>query len=180
MEDKLLIWKLSRGSQRALCRIYDKYRDDLVRIAAGLLNDVSTAEDIVQDVFLTLVRSAHKYEIRTSLKGYLTSCVVNNVRNSFRSKDSHRAVSLDDVAPPISGSSTPDRCIECDEEFQSLYNAVAQLPYEQKEAVILHIQAKMKFRQIARLQQVTLKTALSRYRYGLNKLRSTLNSEVQE
>ena len=34
MEDKLLIWKLNRGSADALCRIYEKYRDDLVRIAS--------------------------------------------------------------------------------------------------------------------------------------------------
>ena len=56
MEDKLLILKLNRGSKDALCRIYEKYRDDLVRIAAGLVNDVCTAEDIVQEVFLTLIR----------------------------------------------------------------------------------------------------------------------------
>ena len=56
MKDKLLIRQLNRGSQEALCGIYEKYRDDLVRIAAGLLNNVSAAEDIVQDVFLMLVR----------------------------------------------------------------------------------------------------------------------------
>ena len=58
LEDKLLIWKLNHGSADALCRIYEKYRDDLVRIAAGLLNNMSVAEDVVQEVFLTLVRSA--------------------------------------------------------------------------------------------------------------------------
>jgi len=58
LEDKLLIWKLNRGSRDALCRIHEKYRDDLVRIAAGLLNDISTAEDVVQEVFLMLVHSS--------------------------------------------------------------------------------------------------------------------------
>ena len=67
MKDKLLIWKLNHGSEDALCRIYEKYRDDMVRIAAGLLNDISTAEDVVQDVFLMFVHSADKYKIRNSL-----------------------------------------------------------------------------------------------------------------
>ena len=80
MKDKLLIRKLRHGNKDALCSIYDKYRDDLVRIAAGLLNDVSTAEDIVQEVFLMLVRSADKFKIRKNLKGYLTTCVVNKAR----------------------------------------------------------------------------------------------------
>ena len=177
LEDKLLIWKLKCGSEDALCRIYEKYRDDLVRIAAGLLSDVSTAEDVVQDVFLMLVHSADKYEIRKSLKGYLTSCVANKVRNLNRAKRTQEPVSLDDVEPAVSDSKAPDQCVVCDEEFQRLYKARAQLPYEQKEAVILHIQGRMKFREIAELQGTSIKTILSRYSYGLNKLRSMLNSE---
>ncbi len=180
MEDKLLIWKLHRGSEDALCRIYEKYRDDLVRIAAGLLNDVGTAEDIVQDVFLMLVRSADKYEIRKSLKGYLTSCVANKIRNLNRTKRTQEPVSLDDVKPAISNSKAPDQYVICDEEFQHLYKAMAQLPYEQKEVVILHIQGKMKFKEIAKLQATSIKTTLSRYSYGLDKLRSMLNSEVEK
>ena len=39
LEDKLLIWRLKHGSRHALCRIYEKYRDDMLRIAAGLLKE---------------------------------------------------------------------------------------------------------------------------------------------
>ena len=51
--------------------------------------------------------------------------------------------------------------------------------YRAREAVVLHIQGTMKFKEIARLQQTSVKTALSRYRYGLNKLRSIFNGEVE-
>ena len=180
MEDKLLIRKLNRGSKDALCRIYEKYRDDLVRIAAGLLNDVSAAQDVVQDVFLMLVRSTGNFKIRKSLKGYLTTCVANKIRNLNRAKRTQELVSLDAVKPATSNSKAPDQCVVCDEEFQHLYQAMAQLPYEQKEAVILHIQGKMKFREIAKLQAVSIKTTLSRYNYGLNKLRSILNRKVEK
>ena len=180
MEDKLLIWKLNRGSEDALCRIYEKYRDDLVRIAAGLLNNLSAAEDVVQDVFLMLVRSEHQYEIKKSLKGYLTSCVVNKVRNLNRTKRAQNLVSLDEIEPAASNLKAPDQCVVCDEEYQHLYKAMAQLPYEQKEAVILHIQGRVKFREIAILQGTSINTTLSRYSYGLNKLRSMLNSEVEK
>jgi RNA polymerase sigma-70 factor (ECF subfamily) len=180
LEDKLLIWKLNRGSEDALCRIYEKYRDDLVRIAAGLLNDISTAEDIVQNVFLMLVHSPGKYEIRKNLKGYLASCVVNRIRDLNRTKSKQEPVSLDDIEPAVSNYKAPEQCIVCEEEFQHLYKAIAQLPYEQKEAVILRIQGRMKFKEIAGLQGTSIKTTLSRYRYGLNKLRSMLNSEVEK
>ncbi len=180
MKDRLLIWKLRHGNKDALCSIYAKYRDDLVRIAAGLLNDVSVAEDIVQEVFLTLVRSADKFKIRKNLKGYLTTCVANKIRNLNRAKSTPKPVCLDDVEPAVSNIETPYKCVECDEEFQHLYEALTQLPYEQKETVILRIQGRMKFKEIAVLQGTSIKTILSRYNYGLNKLRSMLNGEVEK
>jgi hypothetical protein len=36
LEDRYLIWRLKQGSRDALCRIYDKYRDDLLRLAVSL------------------------------------------------------------------------------------------------------------------------------------------------
>jgi hypothetical protein len=41
-----------------------------------------------------------------------------------------------------------------------------------------HLQGRLKFREIAKIQETSVKTALSRYRYGLDKLRSILNGEV--
>ena len=180
MEDRLLIWKLNRGSKEALCRIYEKYRDDLVRIAAGLVNDLGTAEDIVQEVFLVLVNSAGKHEIRKNLKGYLTSCVVNKIRNLHRAKVTYGSVNLDDIEPISSNLKEPDECLAFDENSRLLYQALTRLPYEQKETVLLHIQGEMKFKEIAKLQDISVKTALSRYNYGLTKLRSLLNGEVKK
>jgi RNA polymerase sigma-70 factor (ECF subfamily) len=180
LEDKLLIWKLNRGSKEALCRIYEKYRDDLVRIAAGLVNDVSAAEDIVQEVFLMLIHSAGKHEVRKNLKGYLTSCVVNKIRNSHRTKVTKDFVNLDKVEPAPSSLKTPVECASDNEDFKHLYKAITRLPYEQKVTVLLHLQGKMKFREIAKLQNVSVKTALSRYNYGLTKLRALLNGEVEK
>jgi len=179
LEDKVLIRKLNRGSKDALCRIYEKYRDDLVRMAAGLANNVSVAEDVVQEVFLSLVRSAGRCEIRKNLKGYLTTCVANKIRDLGRKKSAANPVSLDDVEPGVSNCKGPDQCVACDEEFENVYKAMALLPYEQKEAVILHLQGRMKFREIAKLQGTSIKTTLSRYSYGLDRLRSMLNSEVE-
>ncbi|MHC4085075.1 MAG: hypothetical protein ACYSWZ_09280 [Planctomycetota bacterium] len=50
LEDKLLIWKFKRGSNEAICRIYQKYGDYLLALAAALLKDVNAAEDVLHDV----------------------------------------------------------------------------------------------------------------------------------
>ncbi len=178
LQDKLLIRKLRRGNKDALRVIYEKYRDDLLRLAAGLLKERSKAEDVVHDVFAAFVGASSSFTLTGSLRGYLTTCVANKARNINRTMSRRRTVSLNEFEPTVSNVKRPDEWIIYDEQFQQLCNAMAQLPYEQREAVVLHIQGAMKFKEIAKLQQTSVKTALSRYRYGLDKLRSILNGEV--
>jgi RNA polymerase sigma-70 factor (ECF subfamily) len=68
----------------------------------------------------------------------------------------------------------------CSEQLQKLSDAMTELPYEQREAIALHIHGNLRFRQIAELQNVSTKTVQSRYRYGLDKLLSILNGEVEK
>jgi RNA polymerase sigma-70 factor (ECF subfamily) len=150
----------------------------MLRIAAGLLNEANIAEDIVHDVFVTFVNSAKDFQLTGSLRGYLTTCVANKARNLNRAKSRQRTINLDEIEPVASNLKRPEQWIIDNEQFQQLNNAMARLPYEQKEAIILHIQGRMKFRQIAKLQKTSVKTTLSRYRYGIKKLRSILNGEM--
>jgi RNA polymerase sigma-70 factor (ECF subfamily) len=61
------------------------------------------------------------------------------------------------------------------EEIARLEEVLKYLPYEQKEAVMLHLKGGMKFMQIAEIQDVSINTVQSRYRYGIEKLRLLLS-----
>jgi len=178
LEDKLLVWRFKRGNRDAFCRIYEKYRDDLLRLAVSLLNEASSAEDVVHDVFTVFIRSFRQFELTGSLKGYLATCVANRARNVSRAYRRKQNAGLDKAGQMASDCKRPDQWITCSEELQQISNALAQLPYDQREAITLHLQAGMKFREIAEFQEVPTKTAQSRYRCGLDKLRSLLNSEA--
>jgi len=180
LEDTLLIWKLKSGDAAALTRVYQKYRNDLLRIALGLSNQASEVEDIVHDVFLSLAKSPEKLKLRGNLKAYLATCVANRVRNSNRVGQRHEMVALDETEAVARDPHGPDRWIIQNEQLQRLNSALAQLPYAQREAVILHVQGGLKFRAIAKSQGVSINTIQSRYRYGLDKLRSLLDSEVEK
>ena len=180
LEDRLLVWKLRRGSRDALCRIYEKYRDDLLRLATALLNETGTAEDVVHDVFTCFVRSAKQFQLTGSLRGYLATCVANRARNVNRAGRRGHAGGLEEAGLITCGLRRPDQWIIYSEELQQLSNALAQLPYDQREVITLHLQAGMKFREIASLQNVSVKTVQSRCRYGLDKLRTLLNSELEK
>ncbi len=86
MHDRLLVARSRRGSRDALRRIYEKYKDDLLRLAIALLNDMSLAEDVVNDSFVTFTRSLGELRLRGNLKSFLTTCIVNHARNVLRSR----------------------------------------------------------------------------------------------
>ena len=177
IEDRLLIWKFKRGSKEALRRIYEKYEGYLLTLATALLNDVNTAEDIVHDFFVSFAQSAERLKLDGSLKAYLATCVANRARDKLRTRQRQPAT-LDEASSICSDASGPELSAVYSEELQQLGSAIAQLPYEQREVIILHLRAGMMFRQIAKSQNVSVNTVQSRYRYGLDKLRSLLNDEV--
>ena len=179
IEDRLLIYKFKRGNRSALQRIYEKYRSYLLTLATALLNDVNSAEDVVHDFFVVFAQSADSLRLDGSLKWYLATCVANRARDRIRA-GKRQAVSLDYAESMCSDAKAPESSAVCNEELQLLNGALDQIPYEQREVVILHARGQMKFGAIAKLQDVSIKTVQSRYRYGLDKLRIILDGQVKK
>jgi RNA polymerase sigma-70 factor (ECF subfamily) len=178
IEDELLKWRFKCGSRDALCRIYEKYQDYLLTLAMALLNDVNTAEDVLHDVFVSFAKSAGNFKLRGSLKSYLAACVTNRARDQIKRRQ-REAACLDKAALESANLNGPEQPVVSSEQSRQLACAMARLPYEQREVITLHIKAGLKFREIAKLQGASVNTVQGRYRYGLNKLRSFLNGEVQ-
>jgi len=180
LKDKLLIRRFNRGESDALRRIYEKYRDDLLKVAAALLNDRSDVEDVLHDVFVSFAQTVGNFQLSGSLKGYLSICIANLARDKNRGTQRQRTVGLNNAGPIRSGITGPEHSAMRSELSQQLDYAMAQLAYEQRETIILHLQSKMRFRQIAKSKGISVNTVLSRYRYGLGKLRSILDGEFKK
>jgi len=179
MEDELLKLRLRFGSREALRRIYEKHLDSLLSLAMALLNDAGAAEDVVHDVFVAFAKSSDSLRLRKSLKGYLATAVVNRARDVFRSKHGTRTP-IDDLDLPDVQSRGPHESVVYGEEARLLIQALTKLPPEQREVVALRAKCDMGFREIARLQGVSVSTVQGRYRYGMTKLRSLLNGELND
>ena len=179
LEDRLLVWKLKRGQTGALQPIYEKYKNDLLALAIALSNDRATAEDVVHDVFVSFAEFAGRLRLRGSLRSYLLTCVVNRVRNLSKTKY-RQSLQLTEAETIISDEQTPAQSAASAENKQRIKIALAQIPYEQREVIILHLMSDMRFRAIAETQGISISTVQSRYRYGLDKLRTLLDGEVKE
>lgn len=180
VEDRFLVWRLNRGDATALSRVYEKYRNDLLRLAGSLLSDRAAAEDVVQDVFVRFAGLARTFRLTGSLKGYLATCVANAARNQLAALRRRETAGLDEAAGLASSAVEPDGWAVYSEQFALVGRAMAELPVEQREVVTLRLYGDLPFRPIAEWQKTSIKTVQSRYRYALDKLRSLLNSEVQE
>ncbi len=178
-EERLLIWKCKRSSQDALGRVYEKYEADLLTLAANLLGDTNAACDVVQDVFISFAQSVKNFHLTGSLKGYLATCVANRARDCIRKRNVRRTVEITEAGEIKSEADCPVQLVIKTEELQRLKQAMTKLPYDQREAIVLRLHGELKFKAIAELQNVSIKTVQSRYRYGLDKLRSLLKGEVK-
>jgi RNA polymerase sigma-70 factor (ECF subfamily) len=179
IEDKILIWRFNRGDPAAFCRIYEKYRAPLLKVAAALLNDHSGVEDVLHDVFVDFAQTTGRFRLKGSLKGYLSICVANRARDINRAKQRRRALCVDEAGSPATRSAGPEDEAMSRETVARLDAAMYLLPEEQREIVVLHLQSKLPFREIARLREISINTAMSRYRYALNKIHSALNGELE-
>ena len=179
LEDKLLIWKFKGGSSEALCRIYRKYGDYLLALAAALLHDVNAAEDVVHDVFCKFIESRETFKLDGSLKSFLATCVVNLSRDKLRARKS-QTCDVDEAAAMASETNDPEHNAIFGEEARDLNHAISQLAYEQREVIMLHLRGGMTFREIAGVQGISINTAKSRYRYGLEKLQILLSDHEKK
>ena len=177
LEDERLIRRLRRGDKEALRRVYEKYKDKLLTMAAGMLNDAGTAEDILHDVFVSFAGGIKKFHLYGSLQNYLITCVINRVRDRFRRKQ-YEVIEIRRVRPIGADEPEPQQSATFNEQSQALAEALARIPFEQREVIVMHIKGGMRFREIAVMQGVSISTVQGRYRYGLEKLRSILDLEA--
>ena len=177
MTDSLRMTRRKQGNRDALRGIYEKYRDSLLILAIALSHDVNIAEDAVHDVFVAFARNFESFKLTGSLKAYLAKCVANRIRDLMRKKRS-QTLNPEQARSAPSDLSEPSQLIVCNEKLKLLSSALATLPHEQREVIVLHIHGQMRFRLIAKSLGISVNTVKGRYRYGIRKLKSILNSEI--
>ena len=178
IEDKRLIRRFNAGDMDALRLIYEKYKPTLLNVAGALLNDATAVEDVLHDVFVRFASQAGCFRLNGSLKGYLAICVANRARNVNRQDRQIGSERLALATPRAAHEPDSSEAATHTEQRQAVAYALAQMPQEQRQVVVLHVLGSLRFREIAQQTGESVNTIQSRYRYGLEKLQSLLNSEV--
>ncbi len=174
MSDELaadrLLHGLAEGREEAFAELYDRFGQRMFRAAFGMLASRDDAEDVVQEVFMSLYRSRRGLVSVDNLAGYVFAALRHAVGR--RVKQLHRWRRTDRAA------STADRWREHSvmsaERSADLAQALRSLPLEQREVMAFKVDAGLTFAEIGAALDMSPNTAASRYRYALEKLRAAL------
>lgn len=158
-----------RGDPEAFAELYQAYRGRLHQYALSLIRSRMEAEDVVQDVFVGLAKQVGTGRMPRNLAAYLYVSVRNRCVDRMRRKPE---TPLDDVALELVVAPSGDE--ERIDLGRALNRALLALPAEQAELVVLRTWHDLPFASIAELQGTSINTALSRYQYGLARLRKEL------
>jgi RNA polymerase sigma-70 factor (ECF subfamily) len=166
------------GNRKAmnLDELYDRHGERMYRYLALRLGSTEDAEDVLQDAFCRLAR----YSVRWALVRNPRAFVFRVLRNEANRHLARRIKRREDEA---SSSGELDRLasvVEGPEEARPalLARALGTLPDEQRDVIILKVFEGFSFREIAAVCEVPANTAASRYRYGIEKLRSLLEGKA--
>lgn len=152
--------------------LYAAHRLALVRLAVLLVDDVASAEDVVQDAFAALTRRPDAVRDPSKALAYLRVSVVNTARSALRRRRTARA-----YVPPHDGSPpTPEDAAVLAEEHREVIAALHRLAPRQREVLVLRYWSDLSEAEIARtlgISRGTVKSTASRALVALEKAMQT-------
>lgn len=145
------------AAPRTLADLYRDHRMRLVRLAALLVDDPSTAEDVVQEAFTGLHRHWSGLRDEAAAVGYLRTAVVNRSRSVLR----RRRTARDYVPPHQVNARSAESLAMLSAEHQAVVDALATLPPRQREVLVLRYYGGLSEAEIADVTGVTRGTVKS-------------------
>ncbi len=99
--DAALVERLRAGDQRAFAEVVDAWSPAMIRLARGFVSSHASAEDVVQDAWVSVVRNLAAFEGRSSLRTWVFRIVVNTAKT--RAVKEHRVVPWSSLGPDDAG-----------------------------------------------------------------------------
>lgn len=184
--DEQLMLAFRAGDARAFEALVRRHRGPVFHFILRFTGQRARSEDLLQETWLKVVRSAREYEPRARFTTWLYTIARNLCVDSAR-KESHRqAESLEAPAPGADGDgralgealpdggASPERGAHAARLRPLLERALAELPEEQREVFVLREYSGIAFKEIAEVTGVPENTVKSRMRYALEGLRRRL------
>lgn len=182
--DAALMLRVKRGDSVAFAELVEKYKQPVMNLIYRILRDGTEAEDLAQNVFLQVYKSAHRYEASARFTTWLFTIARNLCLNEIRRRSRHPADSLDATYPESDDQpirqfednkvfSPPDTLLHNELE-RKIEQAMAELPENQRTAILLCRQDELSYEEIAKVLGCSLSATKSLIHRGRETLKEQL------
>jgi RNA polymerase sigma-70 factor (ECF subfamily) len=189
LSDEALMQRFQQGDSQAFRVLLERHRRGVYNFALRHVGNQTAAEDLLQEVFLRVVRGAHRYKLESKFTTWLYTIARNLCVDRARKMKFRRHRSLDQPVGKDEGIPLGDRIANTDaatdrnaigsELKVQLAQAIATLREDQREVFVMREYSNLPFKEIAEIVGVPENTVKSRMRYALEHLRKAL-SEYQD
>jgi RNA polymerase sigma-70 factor (ECF subfamily) len=182
--DAALMLRVKQGDAGAFAELVDKYKQPVMNVAYRMLRDATEAEDLAQNVFVQVHKSAHRYQVSSKFSTWLFTIARNLCLNEIRRRSRHPASSLDAPHPDqddqplhqfedLKTSSPPDSLLQ-GELAEKIGVVLAELPDNQRLAILLCRQEELSYEEIAKVLGCSVSATKSLIHRGRETLKQKL------
>jgi len=171
--DEDLMLQVRDGAGEMLGVLFDRYQTPLFNFYSKLTGDRALSEDLVQEVFLRILKYRQSYRPGTPFRAWVYKIARNARIDHFR-KFPREAAFEPEMLPPVPTDSAQEQ-----QEVELLLRALQQLPEEKREILLLCRFQELKYEEIAELLGCELNTVRSRIHRALQDLRKSFHQLTQ-
>lgn len=184
--DEVLMLNYSKGQSGAFEELYKRHQQALFRYCVRQFRNLSIAEECFQEIWMKVVRSRKRYQSTAKFTTYLYRIAQNHVIDTYR-KEKKRLLDCeyeDNLSDNDFSKQKRHNSVEVSErelnsiQVRSLRKAIGELPFEQKNTLLLKMDNGLSIDQIAEITDCKKESVKSRLRYATTKLKQLLSSSV--
>lgn len=165
--DEELMLEVRNGTGDTLGVLFDRYQTPLYNFYAKLTGDRTLSEDLVQEVFLRILKYRQSYQPDTPFRAWIYQIARNARVDHYRKSQKHVPFEPE-MAPPVKPKDTAQE----NQEAELLHRALLQLPEEKREILLLSRFQELKYDEIAELLGCELGTVKTRIHRAIQELRA--------
>ena len=182
--DAALMLRVKEGDSAAFTKLVDKYKQPVLNLVYRMLRDATEAEDLAQNVFVQVYRSAPRYRVSSKFSTWLFTIARNLCLNEIRRRGRHPADSIHAAHPDQEDQpwqqfedkatfTAPESLLQ-DELAEKIEQALAQLPENQRTAILLCRRDELSYEDIAEVLGCSLSATKSLIHRGRETLKQRL------
>jgi RNA polymerase sigma-70 factor (ECF subfamily) len=180
--DESLMERYRDGDAGAFDVLYLRHRAKLYRFLLHQTGSAPSAEEIYQDVWMSVIRSRETYQVTARFSTFLLTIAHHRVSDFFRDRVARLSVASEDeqiqLNDQVDQSQDPAHAAQSSEQIRRIDQALLQLSAEQREIFLLRQESDASLEELAEMTGVNRETAKSRLRYAVAHLKRILGGSA--